>query len=165
MITEIRLKELLKYDPINGIFTWKIKGRKKIVGCINQKTGYLVIRLDNKLYQSHRLAFLYMTGTIPKYVDHIDCNKLNNKWKNLRSATKSQNEMNKPKKITNTTGYKGVVFVKARVHLDNPWKAQITHNRKQISLGYFKTAESASIAYNEAALILFKNYANLNKGE
>jgi len=165
MINQSRLKQLLNYDPNTGIFTWKIKGRKKIVGCINFKTGYLVIRIDNKLYQAHRLVFLYMTGDIPEYVDHIDCNKLNNKWSNLRKATKSQNEMNKPKKITNKTGFKGVVFVKARSHLKTPWKAQITCNRKQIALGYFETAELAANAYNKAALNLFQEYANLNKGE
>ena len=100
MITQTRLKELLNYDPISGIFTWKTSrgGRKpgSIAGtkCIHK--GYITIQIDGTLYRAHRLAFLYMIGRLPEdQVDHIDRCKDNNAWSNLRECTQAENQLNK----------------------------------------------------------------------
>ena len=55
----------------------------------------------------HRLAFLYMKGTIPEYVDHINRIRTDNRWLNLRACTSSENTLNK-KLGTNKSGFPGI---------------------------------------------------------
>jgi hypothetical protein len=49
-----------------------------------------------------------MTGQEPRYVDHIDTCKSNNKWSNLRECSKSDNGGNRGKTVINSTGYKNI---------------------------------------------------------
>lgn len=82
MLTQSELKNKLTYNPETGLF-----GRKnKIAGSL-RPNGYIQIGINKKLFRAHRLAFLYMTGEWPKSdVDHIDMDRKNNKWANLREA-------------------------------------------------------------------------------
>ena len=90
-------------------------------------------------------------------VDHIDCNRMNNNYTNLRWCNGFQNCSNKnPKQKNNTSGYKGVSIK------NNKWFASIGFNNKRISIGTFDNKEDAAKAYNEKALELFGEYANLN---
>jgi len=66
------------------------------------------------------LIFLYHHGYLPKFVDHIDGNKKNNRIENLREATKSQNAMNQKVSTRNTSGIKGVMWHKR----DKKWFVQ-----------------------------------------
>jgi hypothetical protein len=114
MLTQERLKALVHYNPDTGDFIWKVSLAMKnqiakIAGCINP-LGYNMIQIDTISYLGHRLAFLYMTGSIPEIVDHIDGNPLNNSWDNLRSCTVSQNSSNKRLGSNNTSGIKGIRF-------------------------------------------------------
>ena len=98
MITQDKLKELLDYNQDTGIFTWKVpvkgsKGRGKIAGTKTKK-GYVDVCIQGKKYGLHRLAFLYMTGQIPKCVDHKNTIKSDNRWLNLREATYETNSYN-----------------------------------------------------------------------
>lgn len=140
------LKRLLKYDPNSGQFTWKVKkGRKNVgdaAGCFYGKHRYHCIKLNQILYQSHRLAYLYMEGYIPDCVDHIDGDPSNNKWCNLREATLSQNQWNRKISINCTSGIKGVSFHKRA----NKWRAIIGVSGKSIHLGYYATKEEAEEA-------------------
>ena len=84
----------LSYNPDTGEFT-RPTYKRKLAGCL-RKDGYIVIRVKNVLYLAHRLAFFYMTGSWPKdQLDHINMNRSDNRWGNLREATNSQNMMNK----------------------------------------------------------------------
>jgi hypothetical protein len=146
MLTQERLKEVFSYDPESGNFTRV----KPLRGCgLNEaghlNKGYLIIGVDRRGYSAHRLAFLYMTGSFPsKYVDHIDGNKSNNAWNNLREATQSQNQFNTRVNTKSKTGLKG-----AYLHNHSGlYVARTKHEGKRILLGYFKTAIEAKQAYD-----------------
>lgn len=96
-------------------------------------------------------------------VDHINGNGLDNRRSNLRLCNQSQNQANQHR-MTGRKRYLGTHSSKYRgVHkADNVFKAQIQAYKKKYSLGTFKTEREAAIAYNIAALRLFKEFANLN---
>ena len=113
-ITQQELKRVLHYDPETGIFKWivnagaKGRGRAGDVAGTNDQ-GYIKIIIAGKKYRAHRLAFLYMNGNFPKNaVDHIDGNRGNNKWTNLREATVTDNNRNMRLYRRNVTGLHGV---------------------------------------------------------
>lgn len=175
-LTQEYLRKRLHYDPDTGMFTWKqrdvqpdntmgdrlfnTKFSGKRAGHVwtykKSRTKYRSIHLAGKMYQEHRLAFLYMTGKFPpKGVDHKDGDGLNNRWGNLRPANQSENKANGRLNSNNTTGFKGVTFYKATQR----FQAQIYVRGKNIALGYFNTSEKAAIAYKKAALIYFGEFA------
>jgi hypothetical protein len=158
ILTQEELKSQLNYDPETGVFTWATKPNRRIkigdvAGCYS--LGYISIRVFGVMYRAHRLAFLYMTGNWPtkEYIDHIDGNRANNKWLNLREATNSENCMNSAKRAKGTSGYKGVCWDKAR----NKWMASAMINRKTYHLGRFDDAKEAYEAY--------KKFAHKNHGK
>lgn len=122
MITQERLKHYLHYNPETGSFTWlnvntntpKSKlGTKagRLLGSVRATNDnrYLVVNLDHKMYRLHNLAFLYMTGLFPKEtVDHINLDKLDNSWSNLREATVKENSYNRKVQADSSTGIKGL---------------------------------------------------------
>lgn len=152
------LRELVHYDPDTGDFTWRNRADRssqwngryagKIAGARSLSHNRHSIRVDGRCYYAHRLAWLYMTGVWPSgEIDHHDCNPSNNKWANLRHATSSQNNANTRTPRHNTSGYKGVSWVKTH----NLWKAQIAVGRRTIFIGYYRTAEAGHAAYRAAA--------------
>ena len=151
MITSERLREVLKYDPETGSFTRKIDiGRWKTgsrAGTNGNSDGYCQIMIDGRLYQAHRLAWLYMTGECPKAeIDHINCDRADNRIVNLRQADRFGNTRNTKKRNDNTSGFKGVQW-----HACGKWRAMIGVNGKKKHLGLFKTKEAAFEAYVAAA--------------
>ena len=81
-------------------------------------------------------------------VDHKNVNPLDNRRENLRVATTQQNQYNKNKNKTNTSGFKGVSFKKQ----NQKFVAQIRIDGKNKHLGYFSTAEGAHECYKRAAI-------------
>lgn len=108
-------------------------------------SGYWAIQVKGKYYRAHRLVFLYHYGFLPKTIDHIDRNKLNNNIENLREVTDSENKYNSAKYKNNTSGYKGVCYSKQK----KKWRAQINFKGKRLQLGLFPTPEMAYFAYCE----------------
>lgn len=158
-VTRNRLMEVLVYRPDTGLFYWletlsnrAVAGNK--AGCIDNY-GYLRIGLDGFTYPGHCLAWLYMTGEWPvPECDHRDVNPSNNKWGNLRQASRSQNRGNVRARSNNTTGFKGV-----RLHWTGRYEAYITMKSKQKYLGGFDTPEEAHVAYMTAAKNYFGEFA------
>jgi len=142
MITQKKLKELFNYNPDTGVFVRLIsKGNAKagdIAGYID-KAGYVIASFENKPKKLHRLAFLYMTGKMPTYVDHINHNKSDNRWNNLRPATTAINGQNRRIGKNNTSGVCGV----SRSKKLNKWKVDICINSKKIFLGYHDSKQTA----------------------
>jgi len=152
ILTQAQLKELLEYNSNTGLFIRiKNSGSTKkgmIAGCMDIN-GYYTIRIHNKLYYSHRLAWLYTHGEFPSMdIDHINSNKSDNRIVNLRLANRSENMQNKIKaRSDNMLNILGVSFKKKLVK--NPYSAKITIDGKSKHLGYFKTSELAHNAYLE----------------
>lgn len=144
------LKELLHYDPISGSFTWvKQQGNRIKVGQRAgsvSRSGYRVIGIGGKLYKEHRLAWYYVTGSLPcGHIDHINGNRSDNRICNLRDATHSQNMQNQTTAHSNNkTGFLGVGFDHGK------YRARININKTQIFLGNFDSPEAASSAYQDA---------------
>lgn len=166
MIAQARLKEILAYDPSTGQFVWLMnRGRRYAIGSVAGSVGtkgYRSIKLGGKAYKAHRLAWAYMTGRWPQnQIDHINAVKDDNRWCNLRQATPSQNEINKPRQKNNSSGYRGVSWsAKSR-----RWKASIGAEGTRKFLGYFMTAEDAHHAYVTAAETLHGEYQFSLNGE
>lgn len=159
-ISQKELKEFLRYDPDTGVFTW-IKTRSnrwkpgRQAGCIDGN-GYWQIRISGILLLAHRAAFIYMTGDCPKYVDHIDGNKINNKWENLRPCTKSENAFNKPNRIKSYSGIKNVSF-DPRI---NRWYVRLKTNGRIRSFGGYGSLELAELVAFEAREKFHGEFAN-----
>lgn len=118
------------------------------------KSGYREIKLFGKMYKEHRIIWYLQTGAFPAGdLDHIDGSRANNKWGNLRPATRSQNCANSRKYKSNTTGYKGV-----DLHRGRP-RAQIQIAKKKIFIGCYDTFEEARDAYIKEAEKHFGEYA------
>lgn len=154
-LTAQRLRELLNYDPDTGVFTWVgrpshfIKPNSR-AGTLNRSEGYWMVKVDTYSYGAHRLAWLYITGEWPPHeVDHINGERADNRWTNLRSATKSQNQQNTRKpRVHGTSGFLGVS--RRRHNPPLPWLAQIRINGQGYNLGQYATPEEAHSAYLEA---------------
>lgn len=145
------LRDVIYYDPNTGIFRWtKTRGRAhkgKTAGCKDTR-GYLMLRVFGSAYLVHRLAWFYMTGRWPvDQIDHIDRDRTNNRFENLREATNSQNKINCGLQSNNASGFKGVSWRRQC----NRWGAQIGAHGKLHYLGLFDSAEEAAEAYVRAA--------------
>lgn len=155
------LKSVLLYDPLLGTWTWLYRPTAspqwnghfagKPAGGLDPDTGYLRIRIGNKLLYAHRLAFLYMLGKWPdnegehKNLDRSDC-----RWENLRDATHAENNANKGKQANNTSGYKGVSFDKK----SGKWVSEFrTKGRRFRKFGF----ASAELAYEQYKRDVFEN--------
>lgn len=150
VLTQEGLKKHLRYNPETGEFTRldfvnKRGQRRKgwAAGSLNQN-GYSHINLHGICYKAHRLAWLYMTGKWPSdCIDHIDLNRANNTWNNLREANRIQNGQNAKRHSNNKSGYKGVSWCKRR----KAWHAQIKINGVKTFIGYFDEPRLAGAAY------------------
>ena len=150
-LTQELLKKLFHYDPEVGVFIRKVSSSNakagSIAGCNSR--GYLVISVENKLWFAHRLAWLYMTGKMPeKVIDHINGNKKDNRFSNLRDVTNQANTQNtkKARNCNKSTMLLSATLDKRR----GVYRSQIKVNGKNIYLGDFKTPELAHAAYVEA---------------
>lgn len=147
------LKSILDYNPDTGEFVWKVKSNSVVFAGSNagskRKDGYVTIKINNKIYKAHRLAYYFVTGIDPitKEIDHINGDTSNNKFINLRIANHSQNGKNLCKSKRNTSNFKGVSFLKNR----NKWQVNITLNYKNIYLGSYKSKFYAALVYARAA--------------
>lgn len=158
-----KVKELLDYDPETGIFRWKINisahRAGSVAGSPSSGMRYLAVRYKGKEYAAHRLAFLWMTGAWPEAsLDHINGDKVDNRWKNLREATPSQNAANRSVTWVNKVGLKGVIRV-TRYGVTK-YEARIRVNGKQQHLGRFDSAQEAHQAYIAAAEAAFGVFAH-----
>lgn len=129
-----------------------------------QKHGKTFRAMRNKSRRAGGRGIIYMHRVIlccedGQEVDHINMDGLDNRKENLRICSRSQNLANRAK-TGGSSVFKGVT--RSKRYADRPWLAQIQYEYKHKKLGYFETEEQAAIAYNDAALELFGEFARLN---
>jgi hypothetical protein len=149
MLTQERLMAVLVYDPSTGVFAWSAPRPKvwvgKHAGGLNED-GYRKIRIDGRKYFAHRLAFLYMLGQWPvAEVDHKNGFRDDNRWTNLREATRSENNRNASRRGDNSVGLKGVYPMRGK------YVASLQADKKRRFLGTFDCPAAAHFAYIVAA--------------
>lgn len=152
MLTQEKLKSMLRYDETTGVFTWIVKPNRRIsagsIASNSRRDGYVRIGIDGGRYLAHRLAWLYIHGRWPDGVlDHINGNPSDNKIANLRECTQTENQLNRRICANNKAGRKGVLWDKAK----KKWLARAQLHKKTYHLGYFNDIESADAAYQRFA--------------
>ena len=159
MITQELLHDILNYDPSTGVFSRKKSSSNasklgKTLG--GDKQRHKVIRINNKIYGAHRLAWLYVYGKWPDgYVDHINGDPTDNRISNLRDSTQSQNLCNSKLPITNKTGVKGVSWDSER----KQWFAKIHYQKRQYALGRYDDFDIACEVVKKKRLELHGSFA------
>lgn len=161
-LTQIELTSLLSYTQDTGELVWKENRRRvkagDIAGSVHKKSGYVFIGVNGKVYQAHRLVWLYHYGVWPtKQMDHINGNKEDNRVENLREVSKSENQRAFLKPRSNSSSkYRGVSWDSKRCK----WRSSVKDNGKVLNLGSFDCEVEAAKEYDKAALDLgFDNQA------
>lgn len=163
------LREALDYDRGTGIVLWKIrpvshfndsKARTaphtaaifnsihagKVAGHTTDE-GYIIISVCGVSLLAHRIAYALVTGRWPEHeIDHQNGKTSDNRWQNIRSATRSQNARNLARRKDNQSGVVGVGWH----NRSHKWRARITIGRKTTILGGFPTFEEACVARSQA---------------
>jgi hypothetical protein len=160
-LTRARLRELLRCNRKTGEFRWRKRPRSwvrpDLLAGYLSKEGYRRINIDGRIYLAHQLACLYVTGRWGRpMIDHRDRDVSNNRWNNLRLATRSQNNANRRRPRHNRSGYKGVYLCRE----SGKWRAKITVNRRVIYRGRFDTPQAAHAAYVAAARKHYGEFAH-----
>lgn len=167
------------YDPHTGLFRWKDRPRDHFPTERSWKTwratyvgkpafvtesgdGYKIGCVFGVRLKAHRAAFAVMLGRWPKAdVDHINGDRSDNRWENLRDANRSQNSRNRPSRAGSTSKFLGV----SRNPHDGLWYSRIKSYGKQKHLGCYHDEVAAAARYNEVAAKIHGPFARLNNLE
>ena len=146
MITYEQVRDAIIYEPKSGIIRWRNKcgsGKNGVyVGWYDKIKGYHQLEIFGRSYKAHRIIWLYMRGYLPeKQIDHINRNKEDNRWCNLREASQQCQSQNCNIAKNNTTGITGVTLRK-----NGKFRAMIRYNDKLISLGTYNNLTQAVFA-------------------
>ena len=167
MVGAETLRTLLDYDPASGRLTWRARSADtfpsstslRIVRNWNSRfagqpafttvgaNGYRVGNLGGKVLYAHRVVWAWMHGTWPvDEIDHLDGDRANNAWANLRAATPSMNRRNQGRSRRNTSGYTGVTYCQKT----DKWVAQMTVGGVCLRIGKFRCPTAAAVARKQA---------------
>jgi hypothetical protein len=170
------LRKLLRYEPDTGklywlpreekyfksyhsFTTWNKRYAHKEAFTQKDSSGYHQGAVLGTLHLTHRLIWAMQTGEWPSSaVDHIDRNRVNNRWANLRLATSGQNSANVKSRANSSSKYLGIYWHKVA----KKWVVFVCKNYERTRIGYFDCEEEAAKAYDAAALKTHGEFANLN---
>jgi hypothetical protein len=157
--THVVLVDDEDFERLNN-FRWHIKNKKNVFyvnrNILIKKEG--TTQYKQKTIPMHR-QIMSLTFGDKLLVDHINHNPLDNRKCNLRIATRLENNRNSTSRKNSSSKYLGVSWS----NHNKRWMAYIRIKGKTIHLGGFKIEEDAALAYNQAAVEYFREYANLNK--
>lgn len=158
LITSDLVRELFAYDPLTGIVTRRVTRcsvarEGSVVGSLGG--GYLIVSIESRRYQLHRIIWLYVHGYWPcDVIDHINGIPTDNRLSNLREATVAENVRYRRRRGGCKAPYKGVMHTRS-----GKWQAQIYFQGKSHNLGTFATPELAHAAYVSGAEKFFGAFA------
>jgi hypothetical protein len=144
----VKFDNLFRYDEETGQLFWKVRGRgrqlNRPAGNYNDQ-GYRIVMIEYKNYRASRIIWLLKTGYWPKNeIDHIDRNRKNNRFENLRDVTRSENAFNGSPHYDSKSRLKGVSQARS-----GRWIAR----RGGKNLGTFDNEYEAAKAYDLAGEI------------
>jgi len=147
------LHQLFDYNPATGALIWKPrpenpKFNARFAGrpaFTTVERGYRQGRIFGELHYAHRIIWRLMTGDIADDIDHINGNRADNSFANLRNVNRQENLRNRKLGPRNSSGFHGVY----RAYW-GAWQAYIGVGNKAKCLGAFKTLEEAVTARKEA---------------
>lgn len=149
-LTELR--RILNYDPETGVFSRRVRSSHAFpgdkVGCL-RPDGYMQASVRGKTYLLHRLAAYHVTGEWPAgEVDHINGDRTDNRWANLRLVDRATNAQNERGKRRNKwqSEFMGV----SPIEKTGKWVARICVNGRLRHVGTYATEEEAAEAYLSA---------------
>jgi hypothetical protein len=153
ILTQARLRELLRYDPDTGLFTWRQSRRGSAragdVAGAARHDGYVRVGVGGHKAWAHRLAWLYVHGAWPtQQIDHINGNPSDNRIANLRDVpprTNMQNERSGRRRKN-----PGTLLGAHWSTTWKRWKSSINAGGKLQHIGWFDTEQQAHDAYVEA---------------
>lgn len=152
-ITARHLRELLRYNPHTGIFTWRVSTSNRvhvgdIAGTKSKTDGYIYIGVRGQRYPAHRLAWFYVHGVWPlRFIDHKNGTRDNNRLRNLRPVTDAENGQNRRgARKDSKSGILGVCWCAHRKR----WIAQLVLDGKNVHYSCH-TALTAACAARLAA--------------
>lgn len=162
-LTQRRLCILFSYSQSTGKFTRLVtkagNARAGATAGYTNSSGYTIIMVDGVRYRASRLAWLYVKGKFPPAdIDHKNTKRSDDRFINLRLATRLQNSANCRLSKRNTSGVKGVSWRER----DKVWAARIRKNYKLIHLGSFASKDEARKAYYKASKCYFGEFARVN---
>lgn len=165
-ITQENLRKAFDYNPETGEITHKYPGRGRSIGdsaTTNHSGGYYAMNVGGTMHLAHRIIFMYMKGYYPRMVDHINHDRKDNRWCNLREVNDLDNAKNITLHHNSKTGINGVALHKPT----GKYRAYIGINYKQKHLGLFNTVEEAINARNKAneEYDYHKNHGNVQGSE
>ena len=161
-LTADRARELFTYDADSGVLKWRFRKGTKIRPDLNagyiDHEGYRVVRVDGVNYRGHRICWLIQTGAWPAdMLDHINGDRSDNRWSNLREADNSENQQNKKKGSANASGYKGVSVIRRRGRIQ--YRAAVYCRGVTKYSRNFNTVEEAREFYCREAARIFGEFA------
>lgn len=141
-----KLRSYFTYKRSTGELRWAVqKSARAPVGALAgtpHSKGYLRVMVDGKNMYVHRIAWAIVHGEFPLQIDHKNTNRADNRLRNLRPATNSQNNHNKKTRKATNTGEPNVYF---DVRYGS-YRACIYADGKRIHLGSFKSLAKAKRA-------------------
>ncbi len=158
-LTADEVRSLFDFNPATGELQWRVR-RQGVRSSRSRNSlnshGYREVTIRGRSYLVHRIGWLHHFGKWPvSQLDHVNGVRTDNRIKNLREATPSQNQWNRRKPKNNTSGFKGVsLYKKGR----RRWRAIIKVGEKSVYLGVYKTAQEAHAAYVAAARVYFGEF-------
>lgn len=144
------LQEYFIYDCISGKLSYRNLIGSEVPSWCSKQTKYREIQYKKATHQHHVIVVLYMLGELPDKaeIDHVNHNRSDNRWINLRVVNRKVNARNLSMHSTNKSGVTGVSWLEKTQN----WRAYIMVNYKQINLGYYKDKEAAIKARKQAEI-------------